>query len=95
MKVAYEQFDIPIIITPEDLSNPNVDEKSALTYLSYFMKENGPGYNLTINWVKKILADKNITNLTVSYQLMFKICNIFKTLLDRLEQWHQFVLPSD
>lgn len=66
MKVAFEKFQIPIIITPEDLSNPNVDEKSALTYLSYFMKENGPGYNLTIEWARRILPNKNITNLTVS-----------------------------
>lgn len=66
MIVAFEEFNIPMIITPEDLSNPNLDEKSALTYLSYFMKEHGVGYNLIMNWLHRILPDRQIHNLTVS-----------------------------
>ena len=66
MVVAFEEFNIPMIITSEDLSNPNLDEKSTLTYLSYFMKEHGPGYNLIMNWLQKILPDRQIHNLTVS-----------------------------
>ena len=65
MIIAYEQFNIPMIITPEDLSNPNLDEKSALTYLSYFMKENGPGYCLIMRWLEQMIPDHEINNLTV------------------------------
>ena len=66
MTIAKAEFNIPMIITAEDLSNPNLDEKSSLTYLSYFMKENGPGYNLVINWARQMLPNMDIKNLTVS-----------------------------
>ena len=65
MLIAQEAFNIPVIITPEDLSNPNLDEKSALTYLSYFMKENGPGYKKIIAWINDLLPSRKVTNLTV------------------------------
>ena len=71
MTMAKTEFNIPMIITAEDLSNPNLDEKSALTYLSYFMKENGPGYNLIVNWTKQILPNADLTNLTVSVYSKF------------------------
>lgn len=58
-----------MIINPEDLSNPSIDEKSALTYLSYFMKEHGPGYNLIIDWLQRLLPTRTISNLTVSCPL--------------------------
>lgn len=66
MTIAQEMFNIPMIITAEDLSNPNLDDKSALTYLSYFMRENGPGYTKIINWISEILPTRKVTNLTVS-----------------------------
>lgn len=66
MLIAKEEFGIPMIITAEDLSNPSLDEKSALTYLSYFMKENGPGYTLILDWLQRLLPTKSISNLTVS-----------------------------
>lgn len=67
MTIAKNEFSIPMIITPEDLCNPNLDEKSSLTYLSYFMKENGPGYNLIMDWIKQVLPNRKFTNLTVSF----------------------------
>ena len=70
MTIAKAEFNIPMIITAEDLSNPNLDEKSSLTYLSYFMKENGPGYNLVINWARQMLPNMDIKNLTVSFSLL-------------------------
>ena len=76
MIMAYEEFNIPMIITPEDLSNPNLDEKSALTYLSYFMKEHGPGYNLIIDWLHRILPDRQIYNLTVDWNSGINFCSL-------------------
>ena len=36
-----------------------------MTYLSYFMKEGGPGYKASLDWVRKQLPEKNIKNFTV------------------------------
>lgn len=70
MLIAKEELGIPMIISAEDLSNPSLDEKSALTYLSYFMKEHGPGYDLIIDWLQRLLPTRTISNLTVSCLLV-------------------------
>ena len=51
MRLANELFDIPTVIRPEDMASPDVDELSGMTYLSYFMAEDSPGYKATLNWV--------------------------------------------
>jgi len=65
MKTAQNELNVPMILTPEDLSNPYLDERSGMTYLSYFMKEDGPGYKSTLAWVQKTLPQCNIKNLSV------------------------------
>ena len=52
---------------PEYLANPNLDELSGMTYLSYFMKEeDSPGYYATLNWVKNQIPHQRINNFRVS-----------------------------
>ena len=60
------EFQIPMVLDPEILASPYLDDLSGMTYLSYFMKEGGPGYKTTLEWVQKQLPDKHITNFTVS-----------------------------
>ncbi|XP_066922248.1 filamin-A-like isoform X11 [Clytia hemisphaerica] len=36
MKLAEEWLGVPQVITPEEITNPNVDELSVMTYVSYF-----------------------------------------------------------
>ncbi|KAH9416793.1 hypothetical protein DERP_011908 [Dermatophagoides pteronyssinus] len=80
MTIAKAEFNIPMIITAEDLSNPNLDEKSSLTYLSYFMKENGPGYNLVINWARQMLPNMDIKNLTTDWNSGILFCQLLSEL---------------
>ena len=55
---------------PEYLANPNLDELSGMTYLSYFMKEeDSPGYYATLNWVKNQIPNQRINNFRVSTNL--------------------------
>ncbi|KAH9526951.1 hypothetical protein DERF_001005 [Dermatophagoides farinae] len=85
MTMAKTEFNIPMIITAEDLSNPNLDEKSALTYLSYFMKENGPGYNLIVNWTKQILPNADLTNLTTDWNSGILFCHLLNKIGANIE----------
>lgn len=39
MRVAHTELNVPLILTPDDLCHKNLDERSAMTYLSYFMKQ--------------------------------------------------------
>ena len=66
MVLAKDHLNIPRVITPEDFANEALDELSAMTYLSYFVRHESPGYYHTLNWVCKQLRTTNITNLTVS-----------------------------
>lgn len=66
MEIAKREFNIPMVLEPEYLSSPYLDDLSGMTYLSYFMKEGGPGYKATLDWVQKAIPECSITNFTVS-----------------------------
>ena len=67
MEVAEKHFRIPMVLEPEYLSSPHLDELSGMTYLSYFMKEeDSPGYYATLDWVKSQLPEQRINNFRVS-----------------------------
>lgn len=66
MQLAKQHFDIPLVLRPEDLSSPDLDELSGMTYLSYYMKYDSPGYRATLNWVRNAIPEADINNFTVS-----------------------------
>jgi filamin len=66
MITAQKELSIPLVVTPENMSSPELDELSSITYLSYFMKEDSPGYESTLRLVQNILDDEKVTNFTVS-----------------------------
>jgi filamin len=65
MEIAKREFGIPMVLEPEYLASPYLDELSGMTYLSYFMKENSPGYKRTLGWAKETLPNANLNNFTV------------------------------
>ena len=66
MELAQDSFDIPMVVSPNNLASPDLDELSGMTYLSYFMKENSPGYHATLRWTNDVLPNVPINNFTVS-----------------------------
>ena len=72
MEVAEKHFRIPMVLEPEYLSSPHLDELSGMTYLSYFMKEeSSPGYYATLDWVKRQIPDQRINNFRVSRETLY------------------------
>jgi len=67
MHIARREFDIPMVLEPEYLASPYLDELSGMTYLSYFMKENSPGFHATLRWVNEQIPQHNVRNFTVSF----------------------------
>ena len=65
MDIAKQQFDIPQVLSADNLSSRNLDELSCMTYLSYFMKIDSPGYNETLRWVRHQLPAFSIRNFQV------------------------------
>lgn len=64
MKLAHRELNVPMVLEPEYLASPWLDELSGMTYLSYFMKPGSPGYRATLDWVNSRL-ERGITNFTV------------------------------
>ncbi|KAK7090869.1 filamin-C-like isoform X2 [Littorina saxatilis] len=67
MELARDHFDVPLVLRPEDLCSPLLDEKSALLYLSYFTRVGGPGYNATRDRIQERLKDTEISNFTTDW----------------------------
>lgn len=65
MELAREHFGIPLVLSPENLSSPDLDELSGMTYLSYFMKLKSPGYKATLDWVRAQLPDQKVKDFQV------------------------------
>lgn len=84
MELARDRFNIPMVLEPEYLASPYLDELSGMTYLSYFMKEKSPGTKATLNWVNSQLKNHTVSNFTVSvYGISNQICDIFINLYFR------------
>ena len=55
---------VPAIISNDDLSNPDVDELSTMTYLSQFLQ--AASTNL-LKWVRKAIPGRTVKNLTTDW----------------------------
>ena len=64
MKLAEENFDIPPVLDPEDMTNPEVDDLSIMTYLSYFFE---PAMVQLLDWIHKKIPERNIKNLSTDW----------------------------
>lgn len=64
MSIAQKDLGIPAILEPEYLASPWLDELSGMTYLSYFMKPDSPGFHATLRWVNSRLQN-SVKNFTV------------------------------
>ncbi|XP_055868283.1 filamin-A-like isoform X2 [Biomphalaria glabrata] len=79
LKMALQNFNIPMILRPEDLASPDLDEKSAITYLSYFIKVGGPGYDATLQRVSARTQPKSVTNFTSDWQDGEALANLVRS----------------
>lgn len=66
MHIAKDSLNIPMLVRPEDFCSPHLDELSGMTYLSYYMMPDSPGYYATRREIRKILQQGTIDNFTVS-----------------------------
>lgn len=87
MQLAKDHLAVPKVISAEDFSSTNLDEMSAMTYLSYFIRKNSPGYYGTLNWTCKQLKTTNISNLTTDWNDGYYLCNLVNSLGGEVSGW--------
>ncbi|XP_050456276.1 filamin-A isoform X1 [Cataglyphis hispanica] len=80
MEISKREFDIPMVLEPEYLASPYLDELSGMTYLSYFMKEGSPGFHATLRWVNSQLSHTSIRNFTTDWNDGRALCGIVRNL---------------
>ena len=61
MDLSEQHLDIPKVLTPEDLNNPEVDDLSIMTYLSYFCQ---PYNAVLLQWIRQKIPHRGIKNLS-------------------------------
>ncbi|XP_052784049.1 filamin-A-like isoform X2 [Mya arenaria] len=76
MKLARQHFGIPLVLRPEDLANSNLDELSAITYLSYFTKVGAPGYNATLQRIQPLIRNYPVFNFTTDWKDGRVLCEL-------------------
>lgn len=54
LRLAEERLGVPAILSAEHLSSADLDELSCLTYLSYFVRPQGPGYLACLEQVRQV-----------------------------------------
>jgi filamin len=62
---AQAKLGIPLLVSPENMCSSELDELSAMTYVSCYMKEGSPGYLTTLSIIQKMIVDEEINNFTV------------------------------
>ncbi|XP_068968227.1 filamin-A isoform X2 [Bombus flavifrons] len=80
MEISKREFDIPMVLEPEYLASPYLDELSGMTYLSYFMKEGSPGFHATLRWVNSQLSHHPVQNFTTDWNDGRTLCSIVRNL---------------
>ncbi|PAV76656.1 hypothetical protein WR25_23382 [Diploscapter pachys] len=65
--LAERYLGVPRIISAQHLASPHLDELSCITYLSYFITKNGPGYRASLQRVQMILPDATVTDFETSW----------------------------
>ncbi|OWF47629.1 Filamin-A [Mizuhopecten yessoensis] len=87
MKLARQQFGIPLILRPEYMASPELDEMSAITYLSYFMKVGAPGYNACLQRLQPLVRNTTVFNFTTDWNDGRVLCELVTNLGAAIPSW--------
>ncbi|XP_072180016.1 filamin-A-like [Diadema setosum] len=87
MNVANEKLGIPNVLSPEDLSNKHIDELSGMTYISYFLRHEGPGWYATLNWVRKNVPEEDVQNFQSDWNDGIVLCGLVNAVGGDCPDW--------
>lgn len=79
LDIAQTQFGIPSVLSAEDLSSPDLDELSCLTYLSYFLRKDGAGYRATLERVNRLIPEARVDDFQQAWNDGYALCHLVNT----------------
>ena len=84
MQLARDHLEVPMVLDPEDLNNPNVDDLSVMTYISYFFYPSGKSL---LEWIQAKIPQQKITNFSTDW-------NSGVNLAALMESCHKGLVPN-
>ena len=81
MNLAETHLSVPSLIEPHDFIDPNIDELSMMTYLSYFVS---PAKEHLLKWVKQIIPEFDIQNFSTDWSDGIALATLMHRLFDQL-----------
>ena len=70
---ANKYLNVPWVVRPEDMANPELDEQSGMAYLSYFIMKDSPCYHATLSMVQSLLNNGTVNNFDVSFMKFYLV----------------------
>ncbi|CAI4233302.1 unnamed protein product [Auanema sp. JU1783] len=67
LELAEQYLGVPQILSADHLSSIHLDELSCITYLSYFIKREGPGYRATLQRAQLMLPECDVQDFDISW----------------------------
>ncbi|XP_076435464.1 filamin-A-like isoform X7 [Babylonia areolata] len=87
MNLAHQHLNIPMVVRPEDLASPHLDDLSGMTYLSYYMMQDSPGYYATRREIRNILQTGSFDNFTTDWEDGRLLCDLVKSVGGEVPGW--------
>uniref|UniRef100_A0A0N5C3M2 Calponin-homology (CH) domain-containing protein n=1 Tax=Strongyloides papillosus TaxID=174720 RepID=A0A0N5C3M2_STREA len=87
LEIAEKYLHVPALLNAEHMSSPELDELSTITYISFFVSENGPGYIGSLNNVSKLMPDVRITNFDRSWNDGYLLCKLILSVGGKIQDF--------
>ena len=79
LRLANEKLGIPPIMTAEQMANSNIDEQSMMTYLSYFIQDDGVGQEHAKELIKSWSNAITFNNFNTDWNDGIRLCTLVES----------------
>jgi len=80
LRLANQELGIPNIMTAEQMANPNIDEQSMMTYLSYFIQDDAVGQEHAKELIQSWSKDITFSNFNTDWNDGIRLCTLVESL---------------
>lgn len=80
IKLAHEHLGIPEVIAAEQMADASIDEQSMMTYLSYFIQDDGVGQDHAKEVISTWSSEITFSNFSTDWNDGIRLCTLVETI---------------
>ena len=80
LTTANSELGIPMIMTAEQMADPNIDEQSMMTYLSYFIQDDAVGQERAKELISSWSNEITFTNFNTDWNDGIRLCTLVESI---------------